>query len=269
MKILVLGSSGVIGTALVQNLRSKNHNVLEFDIKNGPEEDLRISGVLDNILGDVEFVFFLAFDVGGSKYPINSAEYISNNMRLIENTFTSLAKFKTPFIHTTSQMSNMHHNPYGVLKRIAEFYTNYLDGINVKVWNVYGPEEVGPKSHVVNDFIEQALKNKEIRVMTTGEETRQFLHGNDFAEAVYVLMNSYKKYSGLTIDISSFEWVSIIEVANIVAKLCGPEVNVFPGKAESSFQTHVNEPNWDIRKAGWKPIITLSNGISEILNNRL
>ena len=266
MKILVLGSSGVIGTAVVENLRSKNHDVVEFDIKNSPEEDLRIPEILDNILINIDFVFFFAFDVGGSKYPVNSVEYISNNVRLLENTFTSLAKFKTPFIHTTSQMSNMQHNPYGVLKRLAEFYTNYLGGINVKVWNVYGPEEVGPKSHVINDFIQQALKNNEIRMMTNGEEKRQFLDGHDFAEAVYILMNSYEKYTGLTIDISSFEWVSILEVATLIAELCGRDAKVIPGLLESSFQTCVNEPGVDICKTGWKPVTTLRQGISKILN---
>jgi len=155
----------------------------------------------------------------------------------------------------------MHHNPYGVMKRLGEFYTNYLGGINIKVWNVYGPEEVGPKSHVISDFIAQARENKVIKMLTTGVEKRQFLHGDDFAEAACVLMNSYKKYSGLIVDVSSFEWVSIREVADMVAELYGPGVIVVPGRAESSFQTCVNEPNWDIRKTGWEPRISLREGL--------
>ena len=261
MRILVLGSSGVIGSALVKNLKRKGHDVKEFDIKNGPEQDLRVPGALDSIIPGIDFVFFLAFDVGGSKYPVNSVDYISTNIRLMDSTFASLAKFKTPFIHTTSQMSNMHHNPYGVMKRLGEFYTNYLGGINIKVWNVYGPEEVGPKSHVISDFISQAREKKVIHMLTTGVEKRQFLHGDDFAEAACVLMNSYKKYSGLTVDVSSFEWISIREIADLAAELNGPDVRVVPGKAESSFQTCVNEPNWDIRKAGWKPRISLREGL--------
>ena len=98
-------------------------------------------------------------------------------------------------------------------------------------------------------------------MMTIGVEKRQFLHGDDFAEAACVLMNSYKKYSGLTVDVSSFEWVSIREVADLVAELYGPGVQVIQGKAESNFQTCVNEPNRDIRKAGWKPKISLREGL--------
>jgi nucleoside-diphosphate-sugar epimerase len=267
MRILVLGSSGVIGSAVSLHLKSIGHEVTDWDISLSPEHDLRVRGSLDNVLKNIEFVIFLAFDVGGSKYYINTAEYISNNVKLMEYTFESLSKFKLPFIHATSQMSNM-DNPYGALKRLGEFYTHYLEGINVKIWNVYGPEEVGAKSHVIPDFINQAITTKKINMMTNGKEERQFLHGRDFATAIVKLMDSYKKYSGLTIDISSFEWVSILDVANIIADVCGPGVEVIPGKAESSFQTRVNQPLSDIRKTGWKPSITLYEGITLLCQSK-
>ena len=147
MRVLVLGSSGVIGTAVVSELRKQGHSVIEWDLALSQDHDLRVPYSLYFTLPEVDFVFFFAFDVGGSKYPTQSAEYISNNMRIIEHTLTSLGRAGVPFVHTTSQMSNMDHVPYGPLKRIAEFYTEYLGGLNVKVWNVYGPEEIG-RAHV-------------------------------------------------------------------------------------------------------------------------
>jgi nucleoside-diphosphate-sugar epimerase len=265
MRVLVLGSNGVIGSTFARIAREKKHHVTEWDITLSPEHDLRIPCSLYFILKEVDFVAFFAFDVGGSKYPTESAEYISNNMRLLENTFSELKRSGVPFIHTTSQMSNMDHNPYGPLKRIAEFYTEYLGGVNIKVWNVYGPEHVSEKSHAIADFIHQARTTGVIRMCTTGEETRQFLHTTDFAEAACHIMENYDEFKGHMIDISSYEWVSIRSVADIIADVF--RAGVIPGTVESTFQTKVNEPRPDfLLRSGWKPKISLKDGIAGLCN---
>ena len=41
--ILILGSSGQIGSHLVNFLKNKKYNVLKFDIKRNKQEDLRLS----------------------------------------------------------------------------------------------------------------------------------------------------------------------------------------------------------------------------------
>jgi nucleoside-diphosphate-sugar epimerase/predicted O-methyltransferase YrrM len=267
MHVLVIGSKGVVGTAVVNNLKERGDClVTEWDVALSHSHDLRERGALDALLSEerVDFAVFLAFDVGGSKYPVDSAEYISNNLRLMEYTFESLAKYKVPFIHSTSQMSNMDHNPYGVLKRLGEFYTEYLGGINVKIWNVYGPEEVGAKSHVIADFIDQAQKSNCIRMLTTGTEKRQFLHCNDFARAISFIISNFEKCKvlyGTVIDVSSFQWVSILDVARLVAKVCGPNVEVIPGTQQTSFQTKINEPRTNFSSSRWFPTISLEDGI--------
>jgi len=266
MHVLVIGSRGVIGTAVTNFLKNRGHRVTEWDVAISRDQDLRVRGVLDTVLANdsIDMAVFLAFDVGGSKYPVDSANYISNNIRLMEYTFESLEKYKIPFIHSTSQMSNMDHNPYGVLKRLGEFYTEYLGGINVKIWNVYGPEEVGAKSHVISDFIEQAQTTKCIQMLTDGSELRQFLHCDDFARAIgYILDNFHqcKMEYGPIIDISNFEWVSILDIARLVAQVCGPGVSIVPGTAKASFQTKTNHPKTNFSSSGWSPTISLVEGI--------
>ena len=68
MKYLVLGSSGQVGLELCKFLKKEGHEVVEFDIVADESQDLRIPNVLDEIIRDVDFVMFLAFDVGGSRY---------------------------------------------------------------------------------------------------------------------------------------------------------------------------------------------------------
>ena len=70
MRIAILGSSGQIGAYLSEYLTKKGHFVRDFDIVNGYHEDMTNipNPFLRNAIMDCDFVFFLAFDVGGSHY---------------------------------------------------------------------------------------------------------------------------------------------------------------------------------------------------------
>ena len=124
MKITVLGSSGQIGSYLTEYLKSKNYFVREFDIVNSQDHDMtHIPNVyLRNAIMDSDFVFFLAFDVGGSHYLKkyqNTFKFINNNTRMMANVFGYLEQYRVPFIFASSQMSNMSYSPYGVMKRVG------------------------------------------------------------------------------------------------------------------------------------------------------
>jgi nucleoside-diphosphate-sugar epimerase len=137
--------------------------------------------------------------------------------------------------------------------------SDMVGGVNIKVWNVYGPEHVSEKSHAIADFIHQARTTGVIRMCTTGEETRQFLHTADFAEAACHIMENYDEFKGQMVDISSYEWVSIRTVAELIADVF--RARVIPGTVGSTFQTKVNEPRPDFLRTGWKPRISLKEGI--------
>jgi nucleoside-diphosphate-sugar epimerase len=269
MKYLVLGSSGQIGLALCKYLRKLNHEVLTFDIVDDENEDLRIRNnqLLIDKIKKTDFVFFLAFDVGGSRYLKtyqHSLNFLSNNARLMEFTFEKLAEFKTPFIFASSQMSNMSYSPYGTLKALGEFYSKALNGLIVKFWNVYGEEHDKDKTHVITDFILSAKNNKVINMMTNGEEVRQFLHADDCSECLYVLSKNYATISrDEELHVTNFEWNSILEVANIVAGIY-PGTIVNPAKTIDTVQLDKrNEPNNKILDY-WTPKMKLADGILQI-----
>ena len=91
-----------------------------------------------------------------------------------------------------------------------------MNGINVKLWNVYGDEDISEKSHVIPDFIDSALKKNIIKMKTQGNDLRQFIHCDDFSEALFEIMNNHGSFitSSKTIDLSSYEWLSIYDLAN-------------------------------------------------------
>src|SRR5688572_12087748 len=175
MKYLVLGSSGQIGAHLCAHLEQQADNlVIPFDIARESGEDLRSNpDLLTEKMQGADFVFFLAFDVGGALYLQqyqNTYDFISNNVKIMNNTFEALRVLRKPFLFASSQMANMQQSPYGVLKAIGDGYTRALNGIIVKFWNVYGVEKDPRKFHVITDFIKKARRDGKIEMMSSGEE---------------------------------------------------------------------------------------------------
>ena len=68
--VLILGSSGQIGLSLTKTLRENtDYKIIECDIVINENNDLRRkSDFLNKSFKDADFVYFLAYDVGGSKY---------------------------------------------------------------------------------------------------------------------------------------------------------------------------------------------------------
>jgi nucleoside-diphosphate-sugar epimerase len=267
MKYLILGSAGQVGAELTKFLKNKGHEVTTFDIVDSSHEDLRIPGSVDDYIKKSDFVYFLAFDVGGSRYLQkyqNTYEFVDNNMRILTNTFECLQKYKTPFIFASSQMSNMNYSSYGVLKSIGEKYTKILNGIVVKFWNVYGVEHDLNKSHVITDFILSAKDKNCINMLTDGQEERQMLHAEDCSECLEILSQNYNTISrDKELHITSFEWSKIIDIANIVAEIF-PGTKVNPANTQDNVQLNKkNEPDTYILNY-WQPKIKIKDGIKKI-----
>jgi nucleoside-diphosphate-sugar epimerase len=130
----------------------------------------------------------------------------------------------------SSQLAEEYDTVYGVTKRLGEVWTHLLNGVRVRLWNVYGqPELPSERSHVVADFVYQALTTGEIRMMTTGMEHRQFIHIDDVNEAFHTALE--RRLTGLY-DVTTFEWVRILDVANIISQYTGAKV--IPGERVGS-----------------------------------
>jgi len=273
MKYLVLGSAGQIGSALVSYLEQHGHQALGFDIVSSEDEDLRLpdNPLLIERVSQVDFVMFLAFDVGGSRYLReyqHGFDFVSNNVKIMENTFSILRKFKTPFIFASSQMSNMNYSPYGILKAVGELYTKALGGLIVKFWNVYGVENDLQRAHVITDFIIKARSNRIINMLTDGTEQRQFLYVDDCNECLTLLSQKYSEIPReKELHVTSFKWHSILDVAKCVADLY-PGTIVVPADSVDDVQKDKrNEPDPFILNY-WKPRISLKLGIRKV-NERL
>lgn len=271
MKYLVLGSAGVIGNSLVNYLRSIGQDVLTFDIDSDSSEDLRIykNPKLEEYVKESDFVFFLAWDVGGSVYLQkyqDTYDFIDNNLRIITNTFEVLKKYNKPFIFASSQMANMSYSTYGITKALAEKMVVALNGITVKFWNVYGVEHDLNKSHVITDFILKAKNTKVIDMLTDGLEQRQMLYSTDCAECLYALSQNYNDLPrNEEYHITSFEWVTVYDIAEVISNYF-PNTKIMPAASKDQGQKDKrNQPDPFILNY-WKPKTSLNTGIKMIID---
>ena len=275
MKVTVLGSSGQIGAYLTEYLRGKGHEVTEFDVARHHGEDLTQipNHNLDRAIKNADFVFFLAFDVGGSRYLKkyqHTFKFIDNNTRMMAQTFGLLEKYHKRFVFASSQMSNMSYSPYGVMKRVGEMYTTTLKGLTVKFWNVYGIETDLEKAHVITDFIRKGFEEGEFEMMTDGTEERQFLYAEDCCEALETVMENFTDFKPEDpLHITSFHSTTIKDVAAIIMgqfRLIGKEVHIKPGLAKDSVQMDKRNEADSYIMGWWLPKTNMQDGIAKVFN---
>ena len=279
-KILILGSSGQIGSHLKEFLsKKKNYQVLKFDIVLGKSYDLRNfkNNNIEKYIKKSDFVYFLAFDVGGSRYLKKyqkTFNFMINNLLIMSNVFSLLKKHNKKFIFASSQMSNMDFSSYGTLKRLGEEITKSLNCLYVKFWNVYGIEKDLKKAHVITDFVLMALKKNKIKMLTNGMEKREFLYADDCSNGLYKMMVNFNFFvkKNVELHLTTAKKTRIIDIAKIIKKVFKDKkisVKILPSKKKDYLQKSVNNLSNNFFLKFWKPKYNIDTGIRKIIEYHL
>ena len=272
-RILILGSGGQIGAYLTDYLNKIGYEVLEFDVVNGLHQDMTEipNPELHRQIMRSHFVFFLAFDVGGSHYLKkyqHTFKFIDNNARMMANVFGLLEKYDKPFVFASSQMSNMSYSPYGVMKRVGELYTKSLGGLIVKFWNVYGIEKDMEKAHVITDFIRKGFETGVIDMMTDGTESREFLYAEDCCEGLEAVMGNYDRLtSDDELHITTGNSTTILEIAQSIQKLfsnIGKEVIIRRSKSVDEVQKDAKNVSDPYIQKFWRSTTSVKEGLTKV-----
>ena len=274
MKVTILGSEGQIGAYLSEYLKKKGHDVTGVDVVYGPENDLRVkpNTYVESKIENADFVFFLAFDVGGSRYLKkyqHTFDFVNNNTRVMANTFRLLKRYNKRFVFASSQMSNMSYSPYGVMKRVGELHTAALKGLTVKFWNVYGIEKDMEKAHVITDFIRRGFEEGEFEMLTDGTEQRQFLYAEDCCEALETVMECYSDFKPTDpLHITSFNATPINDIAAIIQGQFNLidrfDVKIKPGLAKDRVQMDKRNEAETYITGWWTPKTGIDQGIAKV-----
>jgi UDP-glucose 4-epimerase len=165
-------------------------------------------------------------------------------------------------------------SPYGVSKLSAENYANVffevfgLKTVCLRYFNVYGPRQVhNDYSGVITQFISKLEKNLPLVIFGDGEQTRDFVHVQDVAEATILALK--KGIAGETFNIATGVATTINQLASTLLQVTNKTrtklVHSEPRKGD------IRDSVADISKAREKlhfnPSISLTKGLKALAKN--
>lgn len=139
------------------------------------------------------------------------------------------------------------------------------DFVTTTPCNLYGPNDnYGPSSHVIPALIRSAFEarksGKPMKVWGDGSATREFLHSDDAASALKIILADWNLPE--LINIGSGHGTTIKELASLIANIVGVN-EVEWVKTEP---TGIQNKTFDISKItwlGWRPKISLEDGLAQ------
>jgi nucleoside-diphosphate-sugar epimerase len=122
--------------------------------------------------------------------------------------------------------------PYQITKLLGELYCNFYHnyyGLPVAIaryFNVYGPGEIpGAYRNVTPVFIWTALHNRPLRVLGTGEETRDFTFVEDIVDGT-LRCGIVPEAIGQAFNLASEKETRVIELARMILEVTGNTKNI-------------------------------------------
>ncbi len=135
----------------------------------------------------------------------------------------------------------------------------------VRPHNVYGPN-MG-REHVIPQFVLRVKKLSvqqpsgvlDFNIQGTGKETRTFIFIDDFIRALLCVIEQGEQLS--IYHIGTDREVSIQDLAHLVAKSCGREIQVVPGELLAGSTPRRCPDTQKLRSLGFGPAISLEEGV--------
>ena len=293
-KIFVAGHNGLVGSAIVRNLESNGHtNIIT---RTRAELDLTDTVAVKKFFMEEkpEYVFLAAAKVGGiggnSDYP---ADFIYQNLMIQSNVIHSsyisgvkkllflgssciYPKFAEIPIAEDQLLSGYlepSNDSYAIAKiagiKMCQAYRKQFgfNAVAVMPTNLYGPNDNFDHNygHVLPSLIAKFHGSKEksehwvVKLWGDGSPKREFLHVDDLAEALYIIMDRYDDEE--IINVGTGEDITIKELSEMIVEVTG---------YENEYEWDTTKPNGTLRKVlnvdkvkslGWEPKIELKEGL--------
>ena len=204
MKILVTGSKGMVGTALINNLKNirdgKNKTRPKLHIEEIFEYDIGDEAKLDEYCASCDFVFNLA----GVNRPQNQEDFMKNNFGFASALLETLKKHnnKAPIMLSSSTQASLcgrfGNSEYGRSKLAGEeLFFDYAKENNTKVYVYRFPNLMGhskPKyNSAVSTFCWAVANDEEFTVNDRSTEL-ELLYIDDLVEGMFDLLEGKEQH---------------------------------------------------------------------------
>jgi GDP-L-fucose synthase len=293
MTILVAGGSGLVGSAIVRELKGLNKDVIGISSKDVDLLDRNRTFEFINNLKPTAIIDSAA-KVGGiggnNSYPV---EFLSQNLQIQSNLMDAahaakVSKFvflgssciyprdcaqpiKEEYLLTGALEQT--NSAYAVAKIAGiELIKSYRKEyghkwISVMPTNMYGPNDNFDleNGHVLPVLIRKFIEAKQsgsgkVTLWGSGSPLREFLHVDDLAKAVVLCMDKYD--DSKQINVGSGHEVSIKDLASKISNAVGfnGEIIWDSSKPDGTMRKVLDSSK--IANLGWKPLISLDQGIT-------
>jgi UDP-glucose 4-epimerase len=299
--ILVTGGAGFIGSHLSKKLSSLASNLTVYDnLSNGKVENVKHLPKVHFVKADIldlkklhsqekaDVIYHLAAQVVVPYSMENPIEDFETNARGTLNVLEKARKddARVVFASSAAVYGNTTQLPtpetngfspdscYGLSKVVGEEYCNMyskqygLDITILRFANVYGPKCHG----VIEDFLNKISRNpKELEIIGTGLQSRDFVHVYDVVEAL-ILSATSEVAVGDTFNIGFGKTTTIIDLAKIILKILGLTDETVLKPTNVPWQGDIKVIWFDISKVEkilkWHPKITLEDTLKELILER-
>lgn len=301
-RILVTGGAGFLGSHLCDRLIEQGNDVICIDnLFTGSKDNIRhLMGnpyfefirhdVTEPIYVEVDQIYNLACPASPIHYqydPIKTGKTsvlgALHTLGLAKRVHARILQASTsevygdPEIHPQPESYRGCVNPIGIRscydegKRMAEtLFFDYhrqhqVDIKVIRIFNTYGPRMNTHDGRVVSNFIVQALKNENITIYGSGEQTRSFCYVDDLIEGMIRMMNSRDGFTG-PVNIGNPGEFTMLELAQKIIDLTGSSSKIIfePSPQDDPMQ---RRPVIDLAKKelSWEPTVNLEEGLKKTI----
>ena len=298
-KIFVAGHRGMVGSAIVRNLRNKGFD--DIVLRRSNELDLRNQTSVNEFFKKEKpkYIFLAAAKVGGIlANNTYRADFLYDNLMIQANIiqaahiygvekllflgssciYPKLAPQPLKEEYLLTNTLEPTNEPYAIAKIAgikmcdayrAQYGCNFISAMPT---NLYGPNDNYDlnSSHVIPALIRKfitAKKNNspEVVIWGTGKPLREFLHVDDLAEACYFLMQNFNEQGFLNIGTGID--ITISDVAQLIAEIVGFEGQIVNDTTKPDGTPRKLMDVSKINALGWRYTIDLKDGLTSVIES--
>ena len=297
-RVLVTGGAGFIGSHLCERLLERGDEVLCVDnfytgtrrnvqhLLSNPLFELMRHDVCFPLYVEVDEIFNLACPASPVHYQFDPVQTTKvsvhgsiNMLGLAKRVKAKVLQASTseiygdPTVHPQKEDYWGNVNPVGVRscydegKRCAE--TLFFDyrrqhrlPIKVaRIFNTYGPGMHPNDGRVVSNFIIQALRNEDITIYGTGNQTRSFCYVSDLVDGLMRLMQTHDEVTG-PVNLGNPVEFTIRQLAETVISLTGSSSKIaYRPLPEDDPRQRCPDIGLAQNLLGWAPRVQLRDGL--------
>lgn len=300
-RVLVTGGAGFLGSHLCSRLLQEGKDVLCVDnLFTGRKENIRAMmghphfefirhDVAQPFYAEADQVYVLACPASPPHYqynPIKTAKTsvfgaihmlgMAKRVKARILLASTSEVYGDPLVHPQPESYRGNVNTTGIRscydegKRMAEtlfFDYHRQHGVDIRVvriFNTYGPRMNPQDGRVVSNFIVQALKNEDLTVYGSGQQTRSFCYVDDLIEGM-VRMMECEGCMG-PVNLGNPAEFTMLELAEMVIRLTGSRSKIvhLPLPADDPVQRKPVIRLAEERLA-WVPSVTLEQGLLQTI----